>query len=419
MMFIRFMVLLCWLPVMYVDSAIVRSIFLKIVQWNGALFIKLTQMYASVYDTRLDDVFDNINEHTMVDTERIYSEDFGESIHETYDVKTIPMASGSIGQVYEAMDKRTGDTVAIKVRHPGVFETSMRQIVYFKWILRILCRTMSVVDVNTALETYMAQLNFAKEAENMRRFNDNFAGVSFVKFPKPLKVSENIIVMTHHAGLQKRDIVCDDYTYSKAVLMLFAATRMMFLEHGFLHCDIHQGNWAYCKTEKKIIVYDTGCAIDSDVELCTELLRKVFHKNINGALIVFMERMLSKDIERDRIEEWLNKNGTHIDEMSKKSDGRTILRIFIKCAHDLRSSIKKEMLFFLLSNVALDKVFDDNGCTGVSHDDSMFTLKSELGLIRGTGAIRYESFIRECLKNDTPRIIDAMTVESFYDLKNN
>jgi hypothetical protein len=73
----------------------------------------------------------------------------------------------------------------------------------------------------------------------------------------------------------------------------------------------------------------------------------------------------------------------------------------------------------MLSSVALDRVLYENGCTGASHEDTMFTLKSELGLIRGAGATKYENFIRECLKSDTPRIIDTMSVESFYDLKNN
>lgn len=418
-MFFRFITLLCWLPVMYVDTAFVRSVFLKIVRWNGPLFIKLTQVYASVYDTRLDDVFDNINEHSMADTERIYYKDFGKSIHETYDVSLIPIASGSIGQVYEAKNKRTGDMVAIKVRHPGVYETSTKQVMYFKWILTTLCKTISVLDINSALETYMCQLNFEKEAKNMRRFNDNFVNVSFVIFPKPIEVSENIIVMTHHVGVQKREIESDEYAYSKVALMLFSAMRMMFLEHGFIHCDIHQGNWAYCNREKKIIIYDTGCAIDADVELLTELLYKIFNKNMNGAICVFMERMLSENIDRARIDEWVKNNRTHIDKLCDKSDGRTLMRIFIKCAQDHRSSIKKEMLYFLLTNIALEKVLDDNGCTGVSHDDAMFTLKSELGLIRGHGATKYETFIKKCLENDNPMIIDAMSVESFYNLKNN
>ena len=77
--------------------------------------------------------------------------------------------------------------------------------------------------------------------------------------------------------------------------MLFCAVRMMYLEHGFLHCDIHQGNWAYCANEKDHRVRHR-LALDTDVSLCTELLYKVFHNNIDGAVRVFMERMLSKKL---------------------------------------------------------------------------------------------------------------------------
>ena len=65
-------------------------------------------MYASIYDTQLDDVFDNINEHAMTDTEKLYHRDFGHGINDAYDINPIPIASGSIGQVYEAVDRYTG-----------------------------------------------------------------------------------------------------------------------------------------------------------------------------------------------------------------------------------------------------------------------------------------------------------------------
>lgn len=418
MMFLRFIALACWLPMMRIDADWTRSVFLKLVQWNGPLFVKLAQIYASVYDTKIESVYDNINEHSMSDTERQYLEDFGRAIHEDYDDLNL-LASGSIGQVYEAVDRRTGDTVAIKSRHPGVYEQSMKQIAYFRSVLAVICRTLSVIDINTAIDTYMNQLNFRKEVEHMSRFNDNFKNTNFVRFPKPLKVSNNFIVMTHHAGLRKQDISNEEYTYSKAALMLFSATRMMFLEHGFLHCDLHQGNWAYCPNEKRIIIYDTGCAIDADVDMCSELLRLVFLKDIRSAVRLFMKRMLTSSIDGERIDAWLRRNDAYIDDLSRKTDGKTILKLFVMCAHEHRTSIKKDMLYFLLSNVALDKVLCDNGCTGGTHDDSIFVLKSELGLIRGTGSRRYEDFIKRCLENETPRVVDTMSVEAFYNLKNN
>lgn len=418
MMFIRFIALVCWMPLMYIDTYWVRSIFLKLVQWNGPLLIKLTQVYASVYDTKIECVYDNINVHHMRDTERLYHKDFGHTIYEDYDALSL-LASGSIGQVYKAVDKKTGDTVAIKARHPGVYEQSMKQIVYFRYILNLMCRTMSVIDVNAIIDTYMCQLKFRTEAEHMTRFNENFKHTQFVKFPKPLKVSDNFIVMTHHDGMRKHDISNDEYTYSKVALMLFSATRMMFLDHGFLHCDLHQGNWAYCPNEKNLIIYDTGCSIETDVDLCSDLLHMVFLKEIRGAVRLFMERMLTTTIDSSNIDRWLRRNESYIKELSKKTDGKTILKLFVKCAHEHRTSIKKDMLYFLLSNVALDRVLYDNGCTGCTHEDSMFVLKSELGLVRGTDSIRYESFIRKCLKNDTPRDVDMMSVETFYNLKNN
>ena len=55
---------------------------------------------------------------------QIFKDELGENFDDVYeDISPDPIAAASIGQVYKAKIKATGETVAIKVQRPGILET--------------------------------------------------------------------------------------------------------------------------------------------------------------------------------------------------------------------------------------------------------------------------------------------------------
>ena len=55
---------------------------------------------------------------------QIFKDEFGQDFEDVYtDVSPDPIAAASIGQVYKAKLKATGEDVAIKVQRPGILET--------------------------------------------------------------------------------------------------------------------------------------------------------------------------------------------------------------------------------------------------------------------------------------------------------
>lgn len=413
----RFLLLVCWLPCLYVRIDIVYSVFFYLLRINGPFFIKLAQLYTSVYDdSRMSAcVFDNINAHSYDETKRIYEASFGGKLVDAYtDVRMI--ASGSIGQVYEATDVNTHQKVAIKVRHPDIHAFSTQQIALLRRVLKCMFR-LSIIDVDAFIQSYVTQIDMQVEAQNMLRFGEQYAHVPFVTFPTPLRWSSDILVMTHHAGVQKKAIMHDSYTFRKVSLMLFVLVRSMAFENGFLHCDLHPGNWSYDHSRRTLNVYDTGTTTDVDVTLVHALFTHLYDNEMVEALTLFMVHMLSVPLSEDKIQRWIRNNPDDIDILRNNTSGRNILNVFRKCAVHHRSTIKTDMVFLLLSNIAVENVLKINDIVAVDQKTCKQIAKDELTMCKDLFP-QYEAFLRRCIRTDTS-VYETDSVMDFYNLKNN
>lgn len=420
---LRFILLLLWLPLLSIDSNTTYEVFFKILQLNGPFFIKLTQLYASIHENkRLEErVFDNIHEHSYEKTEEAYRLSFKKSIDERYIMDSrVPIASGSIGQVYKAYDTVTEQYVAIKVRHPGIFHFSMKQIACFKHFLVWLSKMLSIVDVDAFILSYSSQIDMRREASNMVRFNESYKDTPFVQFPKPVEYSEDIIVMTYIEGIHKKDIMENTYLYSKVALLLFTIVRSMSVEHGFLHCDLHHGNWAYDPVNQSIIVYDTGCAIELDNELVRRVCTHVYTQEVKEGLQLFMKRMLVNQIPDDMIQNFIENNTNHITDLEKDCSAHNVLNTFKSCAKILKTPIKNEMMFLFLSSVVIENILRENTLMGVTREGSVDVMKSELSLLNQHRIFpKYKNFLKDCLAvSKHGKKMETDIVAAFYNLKN-
>ena len=95
-------------------------IVIKFTQWTTSrlLLMKNTDDNIRVIQ-QMEDIYENCHTHTINETNKLYNIDYNKDISEDYKILEI-IGSGSIGQVYKAIDKKTDNFVAIKVKHYGI-----------------------------------------------------------------------------------------------------------------------------------------------------------------------------------------------------------------------------------------------------------------------------------------------------------
>jgi len=417
---VALLLLMCWLPFIKLEYCWATRVLCYLLEMNGAFFIKFAQLYTSIYGGPLTGrVYNDIYEHKWDVTSAAYYKGFGKKIDDQYVMNNggRPIASGSIGQVYDASDVATGERVAIKVRHPNVI-LSQTQMSLIKYTLKsmLYISGVTLIDVDEFLKTYSDQLDMRHEVANMQRFAENMKRVPFVNIPTPVKWTDNIIVMTYHEGQGINELEGEPYVAKKVALMLYVTIRAMILEHGFLHCDLHKGNWSYNVDQKCINIYDTGFAINIDKELIKELFQQMNNGNIEAALCLFMKKMLVKRLEQCVIKKWINNHPQLVSRLTVNCQARNILKAFSRCADDNKTAIKTDMLHLLISNMSIERHLSQNDMVSQSQHKTLDIMKSEMSICKQYDVFHgYHAFLQSCI-NDVvvEERIDTDIVAEFY-----
>lgn len=163
------------------------------------------------------------------------------------------LASASLGQVHSAR-LAEGQTVAVKVLRPGIEQLVATDMSALWWMARFLQkhtrfgRRLDLEAIMAEFETITLQeMDYRQEAENIRRFRKNFAGVRGIDVPFPMDnlVSQRILVMEYKAGSkltdrqQLQEWGIDPIALSER---LIDAYLKQLLVDGFVHVDPHPGN---------------------------------------------------------------------------------------------------------------------------------------------------------------------------------
>lgn len=187
--------------------------------------------------------------------ERFYEDEL-ENVFQSFN--ETPIASGSIGQVYEAILK-TGQKVAIKIRHPCIREN----ILNLCWYITLIPESILQFDIEGLEEYLLYQIDFKKEYKNLKRLAGKFKKVSYIHFPTPFGAEEDIIVMEFIEG----DSITEFYEKSdkdehwEVMVKFWLFIRESILLRNFCHADLHKGNWKI--HNGKLIIYDLGIILDN------------------------------------------------------------------------------------------------------------------------------------------------------------
>ncbi len=168
-----------------------------------------------------------------------------------------PIASASIGQVYEARLRETGKRVAIKVERPGIRELIATDIDILQRLAHIIEKRYKpqVFDPVTIVKEFRRyteeELNYRSEAQNIDHFHRNFKADSTTIVPQvhwPY-TTDRVLTMDFIDGIKIADLPKNvSATRKKRIVrsVVNSIYKQIFI-FGYFHADPHPGNILICK----------------------------------------------------------------------------------------------------------------------------------------------------------------------------
>jgi ubiquinone biosynthesis protein len=239
----------------------------------GATFIKVGQIMSTRPDllppeiiAELVQLQENVRPFPVTEVTRIIEEDLHRTVDELFDdFDAIPIASASVAQVHRARLKGTGTSLAIKVLRPSIVRWAGLDRSIILAVARVIelipsMRMVSPVEcARQFCDAIARQLDFRREAANNLRFCANFAGETYVVFPRVFEdlSSERVLTMEFLEGYREREFDTVGIDPKKvAGLGMRVFCKMTFID-GFIHADLHPGNIRFTR-DNRIALFDLG-----------------------------------------------------------------------------------------------------------------------------------------------------------------
>ena len=191
---------------------------------------------------------------TFAEIEPVLTNHFGmpvEKIFSRFDHEA--RAAGSIAQVHMA-ELSDGKPVVVKVQRPGVEKILIEDLGVLYFLANLIERYIPeskvfrpVTVVNEFARAVDLETNFVIEANNIRRFQENFASESNIKIPNVYteRSGRRVLVMEALEGkpLSQKNALAQEGIDPEAVLKtgLRCYLKMVFTD-GLFHGDLHAGN---------------------------------------------------------------------------------------------------------------------------------------------------------------------------------
>lgn len=195
-----------------------------------------------------------------------------------------PVAAASLGQVYRAKLKTSGQEVAVKVQRPNINERVALDMHLLREVAPVFKRTFNlnsdtVGTVDAWGRGFVDELDYIQEAENSAFFSEQIAKTPLrdvVFSPKVVnEITTPKVLVTEWVNGQRLDRSnAQDVTILCSIAMNTYLT--MLLELGLLHCDPHPGNLLRTP-DGKLCILDWGMVTKLDGDLQLTLIEHMAH----------------------------------------------------------------------------------------------------------------------------------------------
>ncbi len=204
--------------------------------------------------------------------------ELGEKFDLIVSIDEAAMAAASIGQVHRAVLK-DGREIALKIQYPGIDQVIRGDLRNFKGIIKTVFSLFTRMDIEEMWQEMrdrlMEELDYLKEAENMRRMKDHYKNDDSVIVPEviPELTSRHVLAMEMVMGVFPDDATGEAYSQELKNRWGMAIARLVLtglFKHRFLHADPNLSNFAF-REDGAIVVYDYGC-----MKAVTEVLSRKY-----------------------------------------------------------------------------------------------------------------------------------------------
>jgi len=219
-------------------------------QWACTRYDMFTPEFRKVFAC----LFKECGEHSVQVSYAIIENDFKRPVSDIFsEFDPKPIGSGSIGQVHQAVLRDTREKVAVKVMHPNTVRDISRDIYLINMLARFVDRWVPSVDFLCLPDTALAwtnhlaaQIDFRVEMENLVSFQDNFKDIAYVKFPRPIRSTKQVLIESFEIGeAMTNEMLARQSDYMKDKLSFAGMNCLckMLLRDNFIHSDMHPGNF--------------------------------------------------------------------------------------------------------------------------------------------------------------------------------
>jgi ubiquinone biosynthesis protein len=227
----------------------------------GTTFIKLGQMLSTRPDVigpelslELGQLRSNAPPDPPGAVEATIAAEFGKPVDELFrEFDAAPLASGSIGQVHNAV-LPGGTRVVVKVQHADIIERIHRDLDIMAGLAELLQKHVAelrpyqpVATVREFRRVLLFELDFASERRNLEEFHRNFDDDGNVHFPDvfPEWCSRRVLTMERLEGISGEEpdaLRQDGFDLEEFARRGADMYLKMIFRDGFYHADPHPGN---------------------------------------------------------------------------------------------------------------------------------------------------------------------------------
>lgn len=242
----------------------------------GPTFIKLGQLLATRPDlvpvefvNEFEKLHDRVMPISFNDIEPVLISELGLNYKDHFEhIDPVPLGSASIAQVYKATLK-SGEQIVLKVQRPGIDKIIEEDLNVLYFLADLLDHYIPEVRpfnpkgiIDEYFKTLELETSFIVEANNIRRFRENFKNENQVVIPKVYfeYTTEKVLVMEAFKGFplsHPQALVNSELDKESIIKAGLKAYMKMVFKDGLFHGDLHPGNF-FALENHKIGLIDFG-----------------------------------------------------------------------------------------------------------------------------------------------------------------